>query len=72
MCRRKSPSVMMPARRPLPSTTPRQPKAFSVMTTMASAIMASARGKRQAIAPMHQIAHEFQPRAELAAGMQEL
>ena len=38
MCRRKSPSVMIPASLPSPSTTPRQPNAFSVITTMASAI----------------------------------
>ena len=38
MCRRKSPSVMIPASLPSSSTTPRQPRAFSVITTMASAI----------------------------------
>ena len=39
---------------------------------MASAITHVAGGERQAVALVHQVADEFQPRAELAARMQNL
>ena len=70
--RRKSPSVMMPLSRPSGSTTPRQPSAFSVMTTIASAMTQSAcaSGRRSPLCIRSPTI--FQARAELAARMQRL
>ena len=41
MCRRRSPSVITPTRRPSVAHTPTQPKLFAVMTRIASDIGAS-------------------------------
>ena len=70
MCRRRSPSVMMPARRPSASTMTTQPKLLAVISTSASAMRVPSAHQRHGVAAAHDVAHELQHRAEPAARMQ--
>ena len=71
MWRRRSPSVTMPTSAPASSTTPTQPKPFSVITAIASPIGVPSGDQRQRVAAVHDVADEMQAGAELAAGMEE-
>ncbi len=69
MWRRRSPSVTMPQRAPVSSTTPRQPKRFSVMTRKRT-VHAGVRGHEgHSVTGVHQFPRPAQPRAQASAGM---
>ena len=49
---------------------PTQPKLLAVISTIASDIARAERRERHRVAGMHDVAHEFEHRAEPAAGME--
>ena len=63
MCRRRSPSVMMPTSRPPASTTPTTPKPLRLISISASGIGASGADQRHLVAGVHQVADLGEPRA---------
>ena len=69
MARRRSPSVMMPARRPASSTAPRQPKRFSVISSSARSIGVSDRASGTASPVCIRSRTRRSARAEPAARM---
>ncbi len=70
MWRRRSPSVMIPASLPSAPVMPTQPKPFAVITTIASGIEAPSAISGTRFAGVHDVADEFQLRAEPAARME--
>ena len=70
MCRRRSPSVMIPASRAVAIDHAETAEGLLGHDHDGLAHEAVGGRERQAVALMHQVADEFQPGAELAAGMQ--
>ncbi len=69
ICRRKSPSVMMPTNLFCASVIPTQPKPLADICRMASDIAAPSWRQRHQVAGMHEVADGSEQRPQLAARM---
>ena len=69
--RRRSPSVTMPASVPSSFTTMTLPKPLALISAIAACMRRADRDDRQALARMHDVAHELELRAELAARVED-